>query len=72
MDVALNSSAVLTEAVAEVPIMGSFHGSYSIAAAIGSLVGGVLSSNSWSASLLCVLLSASAGRLFRFFSRPRL
>jgi hypothetical protein len=53
MDVAMNSSAVLAETVAEIPIMGSFHGSYSVAAAIGSLLGGVLSSKGWSATLYC-------------------
>lgn len=41
MDIAMNSSAILTEIVANIPLLGSFHGSYSIAAALGSLIGGV-------------------------------
>ncbi len=40
MDVAMNTAGVLVETVAEYPIMGSFHGCYSIAAAVGSLIGG--------------------------------
>jgi hypothetical protein len=48
MDVAMNASAVVAELVAEIPLMGSFHGSYSVAAAIGSLFGSILSSSGWS------------------------
>jgi MFS family permease len=46
MDISMNSSAILTEIVAGKPLMGSFHGSYSVAAAIGSVVGGALSQSS--------------------------
>lgn len=44
MDVAMNASGVLAETVAGHPIMGSFHGCYSISAALGSLVGGLMMS----------------------------
>ncbi len=40
MDVSMNNSAILTEIVAGKPLLGSFHGSYSVAAAIGSVLGG--------------------------------
>lgn len=42
MDISMNSGAILTEIVAGKPLMGSFHGSYSVAAAIGSVLGGAL------------------------------
>lgn len=41
MDVSMNASAVLTESVARRPLLGTYHGSYSVAAAIGGLLGGV-------------------------------
>jgi MFS family permease len=41
MDISMNNSAILTEIVAGKPLLGSFHGSYSVAAALGSLLGGV-------------------------------
>jgi hypothetical protein len=63
LDVSLNSSAVMAETVAEIPIMGSFHGSYSLGAAIGSLIGGVFSSNGWSASIPTLLLFLSPSHL---------
>ena len=44
MDISMNSGAILTEIVEGKPLMGSFHGSYSVAAAISSVVGGALSS----------------------------
>ena len=40
MDVSMNANAVLTEAVAGRPLLGAYHGSYSVAAAIGGLIGG--------------------------------
>lgn len=46
MDISMNSGAILTEIVAGKPLLGSFHGSYSVAAAIGSLAGAGLSSSS--------------------------
>jgi MFS family permease len=45
MDISMNSGAILTEIVAGMPLLGSFHGSYSVAAAIGSLVGAALASS---------------------------
>lgn len=39
LDVSMNAQGVLAEIVAGIPILGSFHGSYSIAAALGSLLG---------------------------------
>ena len=40
MDVSMNANAVLTETVAERPLLGTYHGSYSVAAALGGLIGG--------------------------------
>jgi MFS family permease len=45
MDVSMNSSGVLAETVHGQPIMGSFHGSYSISSAVGGLVGSSLTSS---------------------------
>lgn len=42
MDVSMNSCGVLTELVADETYMGAYHGSYSVAAALGSLLGGAL------------------------------
>lgn len=42
MDISMNNSAILTEIVAGQPLLGSFHGSYSVAAALGSVLGGIL------------------------------
>jgi MFS family permease len=42
MDISMNSHAILTEVVAGKPLLGTFHASYSIAAAFGSLIGGAL------------------------------
>lgn len=44
MDVSMNSSGVLAETVHGRPIMGSFHGSYSISSALGGLLGSSLTS----------------------------
>jgi len=41
MDISMNNSAILTEIVAGKPLLGSFHGSYSVAAALGSVWGGL-------------------------------
>jgi MFS family permease len=41
MDISMNNCGILTEIVAGKPLLGSFHGSYSVAAATGSLIGGV-------------------------------
>jgi Na+/melibiose symporter-like transporter len=45
MDVSMNSSGVLAETVHGQPIMGSFHGSYSIFSALGGLIGSSLKSS---------------------------
>ena len=42
----------MTEIVAGFPIMGSFHGSYSLAAACGSLLGGALAVSGLSTALV--------------------
>lgn len=42
MDVSMNSCGVMTEFVASKPLLGSYHGSYSIGAVIGNLIGNVL------------------------------
>lgn len=59
MDVAMNACGVLAETVAEKPIMGSFHGCYSIAAAIGSLIGGLLTSIGWNTRTIFLVMCAS-------------
>lgn len=41
MDISINSGAILTEIVVNAPLLGGFHGSYSIAAALGALQGGL-------------------------------
>ncbi len=58
MDVSMNSCGVLTEVVAQKPLMGSFHGSYSIAAAGGSLLGAALTNTNMSPT---VVFSVVAG-----------
>lgn len=58
MDISMNSGAILTEIVAGKPLMGSFHGSYSVAAAIGSVVGGALSSGNVGVYTVFVSFSA--------------
>eukprot|EP01032_Pedospumella_encystans_P014577 gene14577-16732_t len=45
MDISMNSCAIVTEIVAGRSLFGGFHGSYSIAAAMGSIVAEVLSAN---------------------------
>lgn len=47
MDVSMNACAVVAELVAGIPLMGSFHGSYSIAAAVSSLIGSSLEADDW-------------------------
>ena len=48
----MNSCGVVAEIVENRPLMGSFHGSYSIAAAIAAFVGSSLSAIGW-----CVMQS---------------
>jgi MFS family permease len=45
VDISANNSAVLTEMVEQKALLGSFHGSYSLAAGIGSLVGAAMATN---------------------------
>ena len=42
LDVSMNALAVIVEIVVGYPIVGSFHGSYSVSAAIGGVIGGIL------------------------------
>ncbi len=42
LDVSMNALSILVETVAAYPIIGSFHGSYSVAAAVGGVIGGSL------------------------------
>ena len=44
MDVSMNSCGVLTEVVSSKPLLGGYHGSYSIGAALGNLIGNTLQS----------------------------
>jgi MFS family permease len=60
MDVSMNACAILTEIVAAKPLMGSFHGSYSVAAAIGSLLGGAFVSAHYSTTHVFLVLSGLA------------
>ncbi len=53
----MNACGVLAEIVAGIPIMGSFHGSYSVAAAVGSLLGASLASAGWSSIEIFVLVT---------------
>ncbi len=43
IDVSMNSSAILAEVIAGKPIVGVFHGSYSVSVALGGLAGTALS-----------------------------
>ncbi len=63
MDCSMNSSGVLTEAVAGYPVLGSYHGSYSIAAAIGGFVGSAMSNAGWK-DLNVYSVTAGIGTLF--------
>ena len=47
MDVAMNACGVVAEIVEDRPLMGSFHGSYSIAAALAALLGSSLAAIGW-------------------------
>lgn len=64
MDTAINSAAVLVEFAAKKEIMGSIHGMYSVAAAVGSIVAGQVSHIGWSAQAVC----SAVGGFFFFFS----
>ena len=61
MDVSMNACGVVAEIVENRPLMGSFHGSYSIAAALAALIGSSLGASGWCvyicyAVLVCVVL----------------
>ena len=60
MDISMNNSAILTEIVAGIPLLGSFHGSYSVSAALGSLLGGVMVQENFSTLYAFLLVSAVA------------
>lgn len=68
MDVSMNACGVVAEIVDNRPLMGSFHGSYSIAAAIAALIGSSLSAAGWSPlkiflliSVICLFTTLAAG-----------
>ena len=67
-DICANSSAVLTEIVAGKAILGSFHGSYSLAAASGSLIGALMTSNGVSILTMFLIFFAICGTLSVVFS----
>lgn len=58
MDCSMNSCAILTEVIAKYPILGSFHGSYSIAAAVGAFAGNAMSAANWSDMIVCTALAS--------------
>lgn len=64
LDTAINSAAVLVEFAAKKEIMGSIHGMYSVAAAVGSIVAGQVSHIGWSAQGVC----SAVGSFFFLFS----
>lgn len=62
-DICANSSAILTEIVAGKAILGSFHGSYSLAAASGSLIGALMTSNGVSILTMFLIFFGICGAL---------
>lgn len=68
VDICANSSAVLTEIVAGKALLGSFHGSYSLAAATGSLIGGLMTSNGVGIMTMFLVFCAICGILSVVFS----
>lgn len=60
MDVSMNSAAVLTEIVASFPILGSYHGTYSLSAALSSFIASVFISNGWSPINMFYLFAVTA------------
>ena len=67
-DISANSSAVLTEIVAGKALLGSFHGSYSLAAAAGSLIGGIMTTNGVGIMTMFLIFFAICGTLSVVFS----
>jgi hypothetical protein len=63
MDCSMNSCGILTEVVAKYPILGSFHGGYSIAAAVGAFVGNAMYAAHWSDLIVCTVLAAVSSAL---------
>jgi hypothetical protein len=55
MDVAMNACGVVAEIVENRPLMGSFHGSYSIAAAAAAFVGSSLSAYGWCVIVIYIM-----------------
>lgn len=60
MDITMNSCGVLTELIVGYPILGAYHGSYSIAAAIGAQIAGVLLGAGWSPAHMFLMFSILA------------
>ncbi len=71
MDISMNSAAVLTEFVAKKPILGSFHGSYSVSAAIGAQIAAVFTMVSVS-PLNIYLIYTTVGVLLSLISYDKL
>jgi len=63
MDCSMNSCAILTEVIAKYPILGSFHGSYSIAAAVGAFAGNAMYAANWSDMIVCTVLASVSAAL---------
>jgi MFS family permease len=63
MDISMNSAAVLTEFIAKKPILGSFHGSYSVSAAIGAQISAVFTIESISPLNIYLIYSTIGGLL---------
>eukprot|EP00428_Durinskia_dybowskii_P081388 CAMPEP_0170418668 /NCGR_PEP_ID=MMETSP0117_2-20130122/34384_1 /TAXON_ID=400756 /ORGANISM="Durinskia baltica, Strain CSIRO CS-38" /LENGTH=261 /DNA_ID=CAMNT_0010676959 /DNA_START=28 /DNA_END=809 /DNA_ORIENTATION=- len=63
VDITANSSAILTEIVAGKTLLGSFHGSYSLAAATGSLIGALMTTNNIGILTMFLIFFAICGSL---------
>jgi MFS family permease len=68
VDISANNSAILTEMVEQKTLLGSFHGSYSLAAAIGSLVGAAMTTNDVGILTMFLIAFAVFGSLSVVFS----
>ena len=67
LDVSMNALAVLVEIVAGYPICGSFHGTYSLSAAAGGIIGGALVSANFVQLHVTAVLSAISFMVSSFF-----
>ena len=68
LDVSMNGFAVLVERVAGYPICGSFHGSYSLSAAIGGVIGGTLVAANFVMLHVLAVLAAFSFMVSSFFA----